>query len=214
MGRRTLGHPAVNAGKEHWEAVYSSKAVDSVSWFQATPAPSLQALDTLGAGPRQSLIDIGGGASTLADALLERGWSDVSVLDISDAALKESKHRLAGQADTVDWIVADITAWAPHRSYDIWHDRAVFHFLTDARDRGAYKERLQQALVSNGAAIIATFSLHGPERCSGLPVQRYDASGLADEIGPEFEMMRDWTEEHVTPGGSRQAFTWSVFRKR
>jgi 2-polyprenyl-3-methyl-5-hydroxy-6-metoxy-1,4-benzoquinol methylase len=201
------------SGKSHWEGVYTTKAADAVSWFQTTPAQSLHALDALGAEPGQSLIDMGGGASTLVDALLERGWSDVSVLDISEAALAESKHRLGSQADAVNWIAADITEWAPKRRFEIWHDRAVFHFLTDPRDREAYRERLHQALAPKGAVIIATFAQHGPERCSGLPVQRYDSESLAAELGPEFEMLRDWTEDHVTPAGNRQAFTWCVFKR-
>lgn len=203
-----------NQGKSHWEGVYTTKAADSVSWFQATPTPSLNALDFLGAGTGQSLIDIGGGASTLVDALLERGWSDVSVLDISEAALAKSKHRLGRQAEAVSWIVADITEWAPTRSFEIWHDRAVFHFLTESGDPLAYRERLHEALAPRGTVILATFAPNGPERCSGLPVQRYDADGLAAELGPEFEKLRDWTEDHVTPAGTRQAFTWCLLRKR
>lgn len=202
------------SGKAHWEGVYTTKAADAVSWFQATPAPSLRALDVLGAEPGRSLIDIGGGASTLVDALLERGWRDLSVLDISEAALADSKRRLGSNADAVDWIVADITEWEAERGYDVWHDRAVFHFLTDPRDRRAYKDRLRRALTPKGAVIIATFALHGLERCSGLPVQRYDGESLAAELGSEFEKVHDWTEDHVTPAGNRQAFTWCVFRRR
>lgn len=200
--------------KAHWENVYSTKASDSVSWFQGLPTPSLAALDMLGAHVDQSLIDIGGGASNLVDVLLQRGWPDLSVLDLSKAALSESKRRLGDLATGVDWIVGDITQWIPSRRYDIWHDRAVFHFLTNADDRAAYAKRLSDGLTTSGALIIATFAPSGPERCSGLPVQRYDAEGLAVELGSSFEPVDDWTENHVTPSGSRQAFTWCVFRKR
>ena len=136
------------------------------------------------------------------------------MLDISDAALAESKRRLGSRATDVEWVVADITEWAPERSHEIWHDRAVFHFLTDLKHREAYKERLGEALAPKGAAIIATFAPHGPERCSGLPVQRFDANSLAAEFSRELEKMGDWTEDHATPGGHKQAFTWCVFRKR
>lgn len=201
------------SGKQHWEEVYATKPADTVSWFQPSPVPSLAALDRLGARPDQSLIDIGGGASTLVDALLDRGWSDLSVLDISEAALAVAKGRLGQKSELVDWIVADITWWSATRTYEIWHDRAVFHFLTDPDDRGAYKERMIGALAPGGAVVMATFALDGPERCSGLTVQRYDAETLATELGSAFEPIGDWAEEHITPMGNRQSFTWCLFRR-
>lgn len=200
--------------KQHWDEVYATKSPDSVSWFQREATPSLHALDLLGAQPCQSLIDVGGGASTLVDALLDRGWTDVSVLDIAAPALNAAKERLAGTAERVNWIVADVTSWQPSRRYQVWHDRAVFHFLTDAARRAAYRKGLLSALQSNGAVIIATFAPYGPSHCSGLPVCRYDAEGIAKELGPELEMVEHWTEDHVTPAGNLQAFTWCVLRRR
>jgi SAM-dependent methyltransferase len=201
------------AGK-HWNQVYSTRSPDSVSWFQQEAVPSLHALDLTGAGPDKSLIDVGGGASTLVDALLDRGWSDVSILDIAAPALDAAKQRLEGRAAFVNWIVADVTTWKPTRRYDVWHDRAVFHFLTGESDREAYREALLSALQPGGAVVMATFGPRGPERCSGLPVRRYDAEELAAEIGSDFTKIADWTEDHLTPAGAAQAFTWCVLRKR
>jgi SAM-dependent methyltransferase len=197
---------------DHWHRVYSDKQPDEVSWFQATPAPSLAALDRLGAGPTQSLIDIGGGASTLVDALLQRGWRDVTVLDIAAPALRAAQARLGERAADVVWQVADITAWRPQRRYDIWHDRAVFHFLTAPEQRAAYLRALGDGLAAGGLAIIATFALDGPEKCSGLPVERYDADKLARTLGPGFHLEASWREEHLTPWQAIQTFTWCIFR--
>lgn len=199
-------------GKYHWDNVYATKPAATVSWFQAAPTPSLEALEGIGLLPDRSLIDVGGGASTLVDALLDRGWSDLTVLDISTAALEESRRRLGSRAQEVDWIVADISAWQPRRRYDVWHDRAVFHFLTDAADRAAYRQALLDALAPHGTVVVATFAPDGPEQCSGLAVQRYDANQLASEFGPGFVMLRHWTEGHVTPAGNRQSFTWIVLQ--
>lgn len=198
----------------HWQKVYTDKAPDEVSWFQTSPAPSLEALDRLGASAERSLIDVGGGASNLVDALLDRGWTDLTVLDISPGALQAARQRLGNNAAKVDWLVADITRWAPTRTYGVWHDRAVFHFLTDAGDRAAYRERLARALAPDGLAIIATFSPAGPEKCSGLPVRRYDSAGLAAEFGNLLELVEAWLEVHQTPWGSDQSFNWCLFRRR
>jgi trans-aconitate methyltransferase len=198
--------------KNHWDNVYATKAVAAVSWFQAVPTPSLEALDGIGLPFDRSLIDVGGGASTLVDALLDRGWSDLSVLDISTAALEESRRRLGNRAQEVGWIAADLLAWQPRRRYDVWHDRAVFHFLTSAADRGAYRQALQDALAPHGTVVVATFAPDGPEQCSGLAVQRYDADQLASEFGQGFVMLRHWSEHHVTPSGNRQSFTWVVLQ--
>lgn len=199
--------------QEHWRKVYTEKQPDEVSWYQATPAPSLDALDRVGAGPEQSLIDIGGGASTLVDALLDRGWRDVTVLDIAAPALAAAQKRLGQRATVVTWAVADVTTWRPERRHDIWHDRAVFHFLTAPEQRAAYLGALEAGLATGGHAIIATFALDGPEKCSGLPVERYDAAKLAATLGPRFRLVEEWREEHLTPWGSPQAFTWCAFRR-
>ncbi len=199
--------------QKHWTQVYETKPADSVSWFQVEPAPSLGALDRLQLDPSSALIDVGGGASNLVDELLRRGWTDLTVLDIAQPALDVAKGRLGQDAGKVHWEVADITAWRPERRYHVWHDRAVFHFLTDAGQRQAYRRTLEAALAPGGHLIIATFALDGPERCSGLPVQRYDAPGLAAELGEAFRLIDTWREEHVTPGGAGQSFTWCTFER-
>lgn len=198
--------------EQHWARIFEEKAAQELSWYQATPEPSLQALDRLGAGPRSSIIDVGGGASNLVDALLDRGWSDITVLDIAAPALEAAKARLGTNAGKVKWKVADITSWRPERKYDAWHDRAVFHFLTQAGQREGYHRALSGGLNEGGWLIMATFALDGPESCSGLPVQRYDGKGLARELGPSFRLIESWREEHVTPWGGTQAFTWCTFK--
>lgn len=196
----------------HWRQVYTSKQPEEVSWYLPVPAQSLLALDRFGAEPSQSLIDIGGGASTLVDSLLARGWSDVTVLDIAAPALAAAQARLGEAGAAVTWQVADITDWQPPRRYDVWHDRAVFHFLTEPAQRAAYVRALGEGLVGGGLAIIATFALDGPEKCSGLTVERYDADTLAATLGADFALMDSWRDTHLTPWGSAQAFTWCVFR--
>ncbi|ABC91243.1 SAM-dependent methyltransferase [Rhizobium esperanzae] len=200
--------------QEHWDAVYRVKAADSVSWYQPMPEPSLRTLDELHLPATASLIDVGGGASSLVDRLLERGWSDLTVLDIAAPALEVAKARLRGGAAQVDWVVADITVWRPERGYDVWHDRALFHFLTEPAQRLAYRRALDAGTAPGSVVIIATFAPDGPERCSGLPVRRYDAAALAAEFSPAFILERDWREEHATPGGGRQSFQWCVLHRR
>jgi len=198
--------------KQHWTRVYEDKAPDAVSWYQAEPAPSLRAFDRFGAGSTSSIVDIGGGVSSLVDALLERGWQDITVLDIAAPALETTKARLGVRADEVDWVVADITNWHPLRSFDVWHDRAVFHFLTEPAQREAYRSALLSGLAKGGLLIMATFALDGPEKCSGMPVQRYSPETLTLELGDRFELIDTWREEHVTPWGSTQSFNWCAFR--
>ena len=198
--------------QDHWTRVYQDKAPDNVSWYQATPEPTLLALQRFGVRLSSSLIDIGGGASNLVDALLERGWQDITVLDIAAPALEAAKARLGPLADKVQWRVSDITRWKPTRKYDVWHDRAVFHFLTKPTQREAYRRALLGGLAKESLVIMATFALDGPEKCSGLPVQRYDAKSLARELGPTLKLIESWREEHVTPWGSHQAFNWCAFR--
>lgn len=202
-----------DAASDHWERVYSAKAADAVSWYQPTPASSLNVLERHGVPASAALIDVGGGASSLVDHLLDRGWTDLAVLDLADSALAVSRDRLGPRAGQVEWLVADITRWRPGRRFDVWHDRAVFHFLTEAADREAYRSALLTGLNPGGWLIMATFAPDGPERCSGLPVRRYDAAGLAAELGPGFDLAETWREVHVTPGGAEQKFNWAVFRK-
>ena len=200
--------------REHWRTVYEAKSPEEVSWYQASPEPSLAALDRLGADPAMSLVDVGAGASTLADALLDRGWADVTLVDIAEPALEASRVRLGARAGKLRWDVADIRHWRPGRTFDIWHDRAVFHFLTGAEDRAGYKRTLAEGTRPGSLVIIGTFALDGPEQCSGLPVQRYDAVAMAAELGSKFRPIADWREAHLTPWDAEQHFQWCVFKRR
>lgn len=198
---------------EHWEAVYATKPADTVSWYQPAPRPSLEALDRFGAHPSSGLIDVGGGASNLVDALLERGWRDLAVLDIAQPALDVAQARLGERAGDVAWIAADIVNWRPDRTWTVWHDRAVFHFLTEAADRRGYQRALEQGVAAGGHLLMATFAIGGPERCSGLPVVQYSPQTLAAQLGEAFSLQDAWREDHLTPGGGVQAFNWCLFRK-
>lgn len=202
------------SGQAHWQQVYETRAADTFSWHQAEAAPSLAIIDACGATPAQSLIDVGGGASVLVDDLLTRGWTDVTVLDVARSALELAQQRLGSRAADVVWVEADITDWQPQRRFDIWHDRAVFHFLTEPDDRAAYLAVLQSAVPPGGLVVMATFALDGPERCSGLAVRRYDASGLSHELGAGFELLSSQRQLHRTPAGSEQMFTWAAFRQK
>lgn len=197
----------------HWDKAYREKGEGGVSWFEDRPAVSLDLIATTGAGPGSRLIDIGGGTSRLVDALLLAGWRSLTVLDVSPAALETARARLGDLAERVGWIAADITTWRPAAQYDVWHDRAVFHFLTSASDRAAYRRNLGDALTAGGFAIIGTFAADGPERCSGLPVMRYDAAALADAAAPGFKVIAERRHVHRTPWGSEQAFQFVVLRK-
>ena len=197
----------------HWQAVYTSKRETEVSWFEENPTTSLRLIQDTQASRDAAIIDIGGGASRLVDALLAQGYRSLAVLDVSAAALGAAKARLGAQSAAVDWIVADVTRWTPARTYDIWHDRAAFHFLTEAADRNAYVERLKSAVASGGQVIIGTFALDGPEKCSGLFVQRYDAKSLADTLGSSLELADHLTEAHHTPWGAIQHFQFSRFKR-
>jgi trans-aconitate methyltransferase len=199
--------------RAHWENVYTTKGENEVSWFEQNPAPSLELIGQVGASNTSAIIDIGGGASRLVDHLVEQGFQDVTVLDLSGAALEAAKGRLGARADRVNWVVADATIWQPAKAYDIWHDRAAFHFLTDEKDRAAYIARLTGGLKAGGHAIIATFAPDGPEKCSGLAVARYDAAGLGRTLGPVFQLVHTRRHEHATPWGSKQVFQFGVFRR-
>src|SRR6516165_1360053 len=197
----------------HWQQVYKEKGEYQVCWFQDQPAISLELIEAVGAKPSLAIIDIGGGASRLMDALVDRGYGDLSVLDLSESATSIAKARLADRAAQVKWIVADVTQWKPTRAYDLWHDRAAFHFLTRASDRDAYIDRLIKAVPSGGHVIIGTFAMDGPERCSGLPVVRYDAARLSAEFTPAFALLDTRRDDHKTPWGAIQHFQFSVFRR-
>lgn len=197
----------------HWNDAYATKG-DNVSWYQDRPDRSLAMIRAATGGPPVSAIDIGGGASRLVDALLADGWADVSVLDISAVALDRAKARLGPAAAKVHWIVADITQWRPACTWAVWHDRAVFHFLTDTTAQDTYIAALKQGTASGAAIVMATFALTGPEKCSGLPVQRYSATTLAACLGAEFALEAAAAETHPTPFGTTQDFTFATFRRR
>lgn len=203
--------------KAHWENVYSTKGENEVSWFQESPAPSLELIELAKPTFDAVIVDIGGGASRLVDQLLADGFANVTVLDLSEAALAAAKARLIArfgdQAARVQWVAADVTKWHPTQVFDIWHDRAAFHFLTAEIDRAAYVERLRKAVRPGGYVIIGTFALDGPEKCSGLPINRYDAAGLGKVLGSDFQLLHTRPHEHVTPWATVQRFQFSVFRR-
>lgn len=200
--------------KQHWEQVYSSKASNAVSWFQQHADQSLRLIHNTGLGKNAAIVDVGGGASVLVDELVAEGYSDLTVLDLSAAALAVAKQRLGKQADTVHWMEGDITrAEFPLHRFDIWHDRAVFHFLTAPEDRQAYVERVMRAVRPGGHVIIATFAEDGPEKCSGLPVMRYKPESLHAEFGDAFLLVQHEKEAHQTPVGAIQQFVYCYCRK-
>lgn len=214
MGTGNSGDFEVVDKKQHWEAVYAGKPVHETSWHQANPALSLGMIDAAANGRGASLIDVGGGASLLVDHLLDLGYRDLTVLDIAAAALDQARRRLGPRAAGVQWIESDVTAFAPTRTWDIWHDRAAFHFLTEAADRRRYVDVLCQALTVGGQAIIAAFAPDGPQRCSGLDIVRYDADSLGAELGESFTLQERCFEVHLTPAGREQRFGFFRFRRR
>ena len=199
--------------KRHWENVYCGKRDREFSWYQNLPSVSLELVELAGIRSDAAVIDIGGGTSLFSECLIEKGIGDISVLDLSQSALEESKRRLGSRGAGVCWLVADITTWRPKRQYDLWHDRAVFHFLVEKGDRAAYLDRLEQALKRDGFVIIATFAPDGPKKCSGLPVVRYSPDSLWEALGANYELVAHRLETHETPWGSKQSFQFSLFRK-
>jgi ubiquinone/menaquinone biosynthesis C-methylase UbiE len=196
--------------KPHWEAVYRRTAASRLSWFQGEARVSLDLITRRG-HPSDAVIDVGGGASPLVDGLLARGYTDLTVLDIAPAALNLTRSRMAALADRVTWLAADVLAHPfPRSRYDVWHDRAVFHFLTSAEDRRAYVDQVARAVRPGGWVIVATFSEDGPSRCSGLDVCRYSSETLHAEFGSRFDLLAGTSEDHVTPDGSVQHFQYCV----
>lgn len=200
--------------RQHWEGVYSSKAPDAVSWYAPHLEQSLAYIRASGLSPSASVIDVGGGESTLVDDLLDAGYQNLSVLDLSSTALAVCRDRLGARADQVRWLNADVLA---HRfepgSIDIWHDRAVFHFLTEEAQRRTYLRQILQALRPGGFAIVGTFGPTGPTLCSGLPVRRYDAPSLHAEFGEQFQRLDDRLAVHTTPWGTPQQFVYCLCRR-
>ena len=197
----------VHTAAEYWDSVYASKQAEELSWTQADPALSLALIREV--CPSGRVIDIGGGTSPLAARLLENGYT-AAVVDISQAAIKIARDKYG---DRIEWLVADVTSMPALGEYTLWHDRAVFHFLVDAGDRAAYVALLKRTVPAGGHAVIATFALDGPEKCSGLPVRRYDGPALQVELGPEFRLMKCVPETHATPWGKPQSFQYSVFER-
>ena len=194
--------------KQHWEQVYSDKSPLEVSWYQKEPALSLSFIKNCRIGKDEAIIDVGGGASLLVDYLLQQGYQHLAVLDISANSLAYAKQRLAEQAENVEWFEADITEFKPPHHYSIWHDRAVFHFLTIATDRQKYIEVLKASLKPGGHAIIAAFAVGGSSKCSGLDIVQYDAEKLLKELGSDFELVEEGSESHLTPGEKQQQFSY------
>ncbi len=199
--------------RDHWENVYAAKGENEVSWFEDSPTVSLDLIRSTGVSAGASIIDIGGGASRLVDALLNEGFAAVTVLDLSEKALATTRTRLGARAGNVRWVVADVTTWEPSQTYDVWHDRAAFHFLTEPKHRIAYAERVAKAVRRGGHVIIGTFAPDGPERCSGLQVVRHDAASLGEVLGREFALAESRPHLHRTPWGATQRFQFSRFRR-
>ena len=198
---------------KHWDRIYSTKAPDEVSWYEADPATSLTFIRRALDEGAHSVIDVGGGSSRLVDRLLELDVERVAVLDHSAVALEFAKTRLGNDASRVEWIAGSVTELSDIGSFDVWHDRALFHFLTEERDRRRYSQLLEQTVPSGGFAIIATFATNGPERCSGLDVRRYDTSLLRAELGSEWQLVEETRITHVTPADVEQRFMYALLRR-
>jgi len=198
--------------KDHWDAVYTTKSSDEVSWYEVDPSLSLNLIQQVSPTPN-SVIDVGGGQSLLVDRLLDIGIGKVAVLDISNVALDRTKERLGERASQVEWIEADVTSISNVGTFDLWHDRAVFHFLTEPKDREAYVELAGKSIPVGGHLIIGTFATDGPEKCSGLPVCRYDADSMASTLGDRFILVNSHNHVHTTPSGKEQHFFFGVFQR-
>ncbi|MHB1252298.1 MAG: class I SAM-dependent methyltransferase [Acidimicrobiales bacterium] len=199
--------------RDHWDSIFAHKADEEMSWFQGVPATSLELLSQW-CTPEASLIDIGAGSARLVDELVERGWRDVTLLDISHEALDIVRQRLSGRATSISYVTNDIREWSPTRRYQSWHDRAVFHFLVSDLDQRHYVNTAARALEHGAPLIIATFSSSGPTHCSGLPIAQHDPEQIAELFAPEFDFVASRIEEHTTPFKSVQSFAWSVLRRR
>lgn len=211
----TMPEPATtrSVSEAHWDATYGDRGIEGVSWFQAAPTVSVELIHALDVPADAVVVDVGGGASTLADALLAEGFSDLCVVDVSAVALGALRRRL-GPDTRVALIHSDLLTWEPERSFDLWHDRAVFHFAVGGDARRSYLDRLRQALRVGGHVIIGAFAADGPHHCSGLPVARYTPEALSAALGTDFDVVAHTREEHITPTGAIQPFTWLAARRR
>lgn len=198
--------------KSHWEHIYQTRPSDEVSWFQPTPALSLELIGQCNLGREETIIDVGGGASKLVDHLIEAGYQSITVLDIARAALEVTRSRLGEVADRVDWLEADATDFRLPHQVHLWHDRAVFHFLTQADDRHAYLANVKNTLLPGGHLIIAAFAPGGPKKCSNLDIVQYDSRKISVELGHAFELQQTRQETHRTPAGADQQFNYFLFR--
>jgi 2-polyprenyl-3-methyl-5-hydroxy-6-metoxy-1,4-benzoquinol methylase len=199
--------------QSHWNDAYKGKG-DSVSWYQPGGSRSLEMIRSVAPMCELSVIDVGAGASRLADDLLAAGCLDLTLLDISDVAIRSAKERIGEANKNVKWVIADLIQWRPSRTWDVWHDRAVFHFLTDRTAQDAYIAALTRATKPGATVIMSTFAVSGPVKCSGLPVHRYSADTLAERLGRDFELFTGVTEQHHTPFGTVQDFIYTEFRRR
>ena len=200
--------------RTHWETIYRTKDVHEVSWFQLEARRSRDLITRISADHSAPIIDVGAGASVLVDNLLDAGYQNLSVLDVSEAALDISRHRLGALSSLVKWIRADVLRTTlDDGAYAVWHDRAVFHFLTGAADRQAYVDQVRRAVKPGGYVLVATFAEDGPDHCSGLPVVRYSAEALHTEFGNDFQLVRSEHEDHRTPGGAEQSFLYCLCRR-
>lgn len=199
--------------RTHWDNVYTTKTPETVSWRQGEPTLSLALIARVGVTHEAAILDVGAGATLLIDRLLDLRFTDVSALDVSEAAFERVRTRLGDCAHKVTWHVADVTRWRPAKRYALWHDRAVLHFLTTPEDQAAYGAVLSEALAPGGFAIISGFAPGGPEKCSGLPIVQHDAESLPRILGPEFTLRGVEDEMHITPAGGQQAFRYHVFQK-
>lgn len=199
--------------KKHWEDIYHTKEFKDVSWFQSTPETSLNFFKEFKVPPTAKIIDVGGGDSFLVDHLLDLGYEDITVLDVSEAAIERAKQRLGGRAGNVKWILADAAKFKPDEKYDFWHDRAAFHFLTEEQEIKSYMETVQQNLTLNGILVIGTFSEEGPEKCSGIKIKQYSETTLTELVEPILEKIKCITTDHKTPLGTVQNFVFCSFQK-
>ena len=198
---------------DYWQKIYQQESSDSLSWYQEQASRSLTLIKKCATALSDPIIDVGSGASVLVDQLLEAGFSQLSILDISAASLHVSQQRLADAGKNVEWLVDDVTQFTATKPYRIWHDRAVFHFLITEQDRRAYVAALKQALMPGGYAVIATFSIGGPNQCSGLPTVQYDADKICMALGDGFTLLDQMTENHITPAQSTQSFSYFRLKK-
>ncbi|MCE3227805.1 MAG: SAM-dependent methyltransferase [Bacteroidetes bacterium] len=199
--------------KQHWENIYTTKELENCSWYEARPVTSLEFIEAAGISRTAKIIDIGGGDSFLADYLLEKGFSDITVLDISEASLERAKQRLGNKAHKVKWIVGDAAKFTPSEQYDLWHDRAAFHFLTDEQDVKNYVETAKMALRNEGILVIGTFSENGPKKCSGINIKQYSQDGLTNTFESGFKKLRCLNVDHPTPFNTTQNFIFCSFKK-